>query len=111
MYAEMLRHAGYRVLEAGDGLDALAKAMAESPGLIVMDLVMPVLDGLEAIRHLKADLRTEAIPVIALTGCAFERHEDAMHAGCEAYLVKPCAEQDLVGLVGVVLLKKGQAHG
>ena len=68
MYTQYLRFNGYRVAEAVDGLDALTKAAALRPDLIVMDLSLPRLDGWEATRRLKKDPLTSQIPVVALTG-------------------------------------------
>jgi two-component system cell cycle response regulator DivK len=103
MYGEMLRYGGYTVLEAVDGADALAVALGQHPDIIVMDLCMPRMDGWEAIRRLKSDSRTRAIPVIALT--ALEWHASAADAGCEAYLIKPCLPLDLLGVVDSLLAR------
>ena len=103
MYAEMLRRAGYRVVEAENGVEALRQARAERPAIVVMDLSMPVMDGWEAMRKLRADPRTNGIPTIALTGVGLTGHAEAMSSGCVAFLVKPCAPQDLVGVVDMTL--------
>ena len=96
MYTQYLRFNGYRVAEAVDGHDALAKAGALHPDLIVMDLSLPGLDGWEATRRLKADPYTKDIPVIALTGHALAGHEEgARGAGCDAFVTKPCIPADL----------------
>ena len=97
MYTQYLAFAGYRVAEAIDGEDALAKARGLLPDVIVMDLSLPRLDGWEATRRLKKDPLTAAIPVIALTGHAMGGHaEGAMEAGCDAFVTKPCLPDDLV---------------
>jgi CheY-like chemotaxis protein len=106
LYAEMLRKAGYRVLQAADGVDGLAMAFAEMPSLVVMDLWMPDLDGWEATRRLKADARTRDIPVVVLTGAGLGAQTSAAEAGCDLFLVKPCFADDLVGVVGLELLKR-----
>ena len=68
MYAEYLEFSGFRVAEAKNGAEALDKAFALTPDVILMDLSLPVMDGWEATRRLKADERTRGIPVVALTG-------------------------------------------
>jgi two-component system cell cycle response regulator DivK len=97
MYAEYLLFSGLRVEEAEDGHEALAKAFAMLPDLIVMDLSLPGIDGWEATRRLKADPRTKRIPVIALTGHALAGHsKGAMDAGCDAFITKPCLPERLL---------------
>ena len=104
MYTQYLRFNGYRVAEAVDGLDALAKAADLHPDLIVMDLSLPGLDGWEATRRLKADKDTRTIPVIALTGHALAGHaEGAIAAGCDAFVTKPCIPADLEAEIRRVL--------
>jgi CheY-like chemotaxis protein len=111
LYAEMLRKAGYRVLEAADGVEGLAMAFAELPALVVMDLWMPDLDGWEVTRRLKADARTGEIPVVVLTGAGLGAQASAAEAGCDLFLVKPCFADDLVGVVGLELLKRKSSPG
>jgi two-component system, cell cycle response regulator DivK len=97
MYAEFLMFSGLRVEEAENGHEALAKAFAMLPDLIVMDLSLPGLDGWEATRRLKNDARTKRIPVIALTGHALAGHsKGAMDAGCDAFITKPCLPERLL---------------
>jgi two-component system, cell cycle response regulator DivK len=87
---EYLEFRGYRVISAADGMEALAKAVAELPDLILMDLALPVLDGWEATRRLGRDERTRHIPVVALTAHAVKGISDqAIEAGCLAVLTKP----------------------
>ena len=96
MYAEFLRFRGYQVQEAANGHEALDKAFAVPPDLIVMDLSLPGLDGWEATRRLKSDSRTKQVPVIALTGHALAGHsKGALDAGCDAFVTKPCLPEDL----------------
>ena len=91
MCSEFLRFAGYRVVEAADGVEAIEKAIELSPSLILMDLSLPRLDGWEATRRLKKDVRTRDIPIVALTGHALTGHaEKAQDAGCDGFLTKPC---------------------
>jgi two-component system, cell cycle response regulator DivK len=97
MYAEYLEFSGLRVEEAENGHQALEKAFAMLPDLIVMDLSLPGIDGWEATRRLKADPRTKRIPVIALTGHALAGHsKGAMDAGCDAFITKPCLPERLL---------------
>jgi two-component system cell cycle response regulator DivK len=97
MYTQFLEFSGFRVAEAQNGHEALEKASALSPDLIVMDLSLPGLDGWEATRRLKANDRTRSIPVIALTGHALAGHsKGAMEAGCDAFITKPCLPERLM---------------
>jgi CheY-like chemotaxis protein len=97
MYAEYLAFSGLRVEEAENGHEALEKAFALLPDLIVMDLSLPGIDGWEATRRLKADARTKRIPVIALTGHALAGHsKGALDAGCDAFITKPCLPERLL---------------
>jgi hypothetical protein len=97
MYAEYLQYSGFRVAEARNGLEAMEKAFELRPDLILMDLSLPVMDGWEATRRLKADGRTKSIPVVALTGHARAGHsEGARKAGCDAFVTKPCLPDALV---------------
>lgn len=94
--AEYLEHHCYRVATAEDGFDALDKAFALCPDLILMDLSMPNLDGWEATRRLKRDPRTRHIPVIAFTGFALKSYlEEARVAGCDLVVTKPMRPSDL----------------
>jgi two-component system, cell cycle response regulator DivK len=97
MYAEYLEFSGFRVAEARNGAEALDKAFELTPDVILMDLSLPVMDGWEATRRLKADERTRAIPVVALTGHALSGHSNgAREAGCDAFVTKPCLPDALV---------------
>ena len=97
MYAEFLEFSGLRVEEAENGHEALEKALALLPDLIVMDLSLPGIDGWEVTRRLKADARTKRIPVIALTGHALAGHsKGALDAGCDAFITKPCLPERLL---------------
>jgi two-component system, cell cycle response regulator DivK len=112
MYMQYLSFAGYRVAEAVDGEDALAKARSLLPDVIVMDLSLPRLDGWEATRRLKKDPLTQGIPVIALTGHALAGHaEGALGAGCDAFVTKPCVPSELEGRVREMLNRAGTAVG
>jgi two-component system cell cycle response regulator DivK len=94
--AEYLEHHSYRVATAEDGFEALDKAFALAPDLILMDLSMPNLDGWEATRRLKRDPRTRHIPVIAFTGFALKSYlDEARIAGCDLVVTKPMRPSDL----------------
>lgn len=104
LYCEYLTFCGYRVAEAQNGAEAIKKALKLLPDLILMDLSMPVVDGWEATRRLKADARTKRIPVVALTGHAMAGHaERARAAGCDVVVTKPCLPQDLVNRISELL--------
>ena len=97
IFAAMLNHAGFRVVEAEDGNQGLAKAHAEKPDLILMDMSIPGIDGWELTRRLKADAKTKATPIIALTAHAMRGDEErAMQAGCDGYLSKPISPKKVV---------------
>jgi CheY-like chemotaxis protein len=90
MLSRRLERKGYQVVMAMDGQDGVAKARSEAPDIILMDMSLPVLDGWEATRRLKADAATRSIPVIALTAHAMSSDRDkALEAGCDDYDTKP----------------------
>jgi CheY-like chemotaxis protein len=91
LYATYLAQAGFVVEEAGHGFEGIEKAFKVAPDVILMDLLMPALDGWETIRVLKSRPRTRTIPIIALTGDTKESDlKLARNAGCDALLIKPC---------------------
>ena len=90
MLSRRLRRKGFEVILAVDGAEGVAKAQSESPDLILMDMSLPVMDGWEATRLIKADEQTRRIPVIALTADAMPGdREKAIEAGCDEYESKP----------------------
>ena len=100
MLTRRLKKRGYEVSIAVDGAEGVERARSESPDLILMDMSLPVMDGWEATRTLKADKATQAIPVIALTAHAMSTdREKAVEAGCDAYETKPV---DLPRLLGTM---------
>jgi len=104
MYAEYLQFSGFDVIEAGNGMEALERAADSAPDIILMDLSLPVMDGWEATRRLKADKSTADIPIVALTGHALAGIlEGAKKAGCDAFVTKPCLPEDLVKEIRKVL--------
>ena len=97
MYSEYLSFSGYEVIEARNGKEAIDAAQERLPDIIIMDLSLPIMDGWEATRRLKADDRTRAIPVVALTGQALAGHsKGAKEAGCDSFLAKPCLPDQLL---------------
>lgn len=105
MYSEYLQFSGFDVIEAANGQEALQRASDASPDIILMDLSLPVMDGWEATRRLKADPHTADIPVVALTGHALQGiYEGARQAGCDAFVTKPCLPEDLVLEIRKVLV-------
>lgn len=97
----LLEDSGYAVAEAGSGQEALDRAAAEVPALILMDLGLPDINGLEVTRRLRASEATRDVPIIALTGRALETDEQAcLDAGCTAYLSKPIDSAGLLRRIG-----------
>ncbi len=97
LYAEYLRSSGFRVAEAASGAEALDKASELAPDVILMDLSLPGIDGVEATRRLKADPRTHDIPIVALTGRSEPSASAAAHkAGCSALVLKPAPPEQIV---------------
>jgi CheY-like chemotaxis protein len=105
LYGEYLAFCGYRVADAVNGEEAIRKAVELQPDLILMDLSMPLIDGWEATRRLKADPRTRGIRIMALTGHAMAAHaESARQAGCDVVVTKPCLPQELARIIGELLV-------
>jgi two-component system, cell cycle response regulator DivK len=103
---KILNHAGYQVLEAESGTSGLEVAEIEKPDLILMDINLPDIDGLEATARLKKNPSLCHIPVIALTANAMVGDREKMlGAGCDGYLPKPVARQDLLDTVARFLVK------
>src|SRR5262249_53936693 len=111
--ARHLARKGYQVLIATDGRQAVEVARAETPDLILMDMSLPVLDGWEATRQLKAAPQTRGIPVIALTAHAMAGdREKALEAGCDDYDTKPIEFSRLLAKMGPLLARPvGPARG
>ena len=90
IYSAMLRHAGYEVILASNGHEGLDFGRTRAPHLVLMDISLPGLDGLEVTRKLKAEEATRDTPIIALTAHALPADRlRALEAGCDAYLAKP----------------------
>jgi CheY-like chemotaxis protein len=107
LYQEYFEWAGLRVVTARNGIEAIERAIEHRPDLIVMDLALPLLDGLEATRRIRADERTRAIPVVGLTGSVVRGAEErALEAGCVRFVAKPCLPNELCRQVRDVLARK-----
>jgi CheY-like chemotaxis protein len=101
--------AGFDVVIARNGAEGITMAADVKPDLIVMDLVLPVLDGLEATRRLKARPDTKAIPVVALTSHADAAHRElALAAGCDEFEEKPVNFPALVAKIQAVLASRAR---
>lgn len=97
VYSTILHHFGYRVMEALNGEEGIAKARSALPDLILMDISIPIIDGWEATQVLKHDPETRHIPIIALTAHALAAdRERAIEVGCDSYLAKPCEPKAVV---------------
>ena len=109
MLSRRLVRNGYEVLIAIDGGEGLAKARAESPDLILMDMSLPGLDGWEATRQLKAEPGTRGIPVIALTAHAMTGdRQKALSAGCDDFDTKPVELPRLLTKIQALLQRPRQ---
>ena len=101
---DLLTGSGYEVIEAADGAAGVAKAQAQCPDLILMDIQLPVVDGYEATRRIKMDPALRAIPIIAVSSFAMKGDEEkARAAGCDHYVTKPYSPMTLLGLIRGVL--------
>ena len=105
-----LKHWGYEAVVAMDGQLALAMARTHKPDLILMDIQLPGIDGLEATRQIKADPETEDIPVIAVSSYAmYDDRDKALEAGCDGYFSKPVDFHDLRIRIQSLLGEKPEA--
>lgn len=94
---KILKHAGYDVLEAPDGLTGIYVAENEHPDVILMDINLPDIDGLEATSRIKADPQLRDILIIALTANAmYGDKERCLAAGCDDYMSKPVSKRELI---------------
>ncbi|NJK50706.1 response regulator [Candidatus Gracilibacteria bacterium] len=106
MLSRRLSRKGYQVLIAVDGSQGVTMTVLDKPDLVLMDMSLPVLDGWEATRQLKANPQTNAIPVIALTAHAMSGdREKALEAGCDEYDTKPIELSRLLEKIEVLLAK------
>jgi|SRR5580704_11127055 two-component system cell cycle response regulator DivK len=87
---DILETRGYNILQTRDGLEAIDLALANRPDLILMDIQLPEISGLEVTRRLRGDERSRQIPIVAVTAFAMGWHErEALDSGCDAYIAKP----------------------
>jgi two-component system, cell cycle response regulator DivK len=109
MLSSRLKRRGYDVVSARDGEQGISMARTEAPALILMDLSLPVVDGWEATRRLKAEATTQDIPVIALSAHAMAGdREKAIAAGCDDYDTKPVELPRLLEKISSLLARKSE---
>src|SRR5215469_2348125 len=97
---DILEKHGHETVQTGDGLEAISLALAYRPDLILMDLRLPQISGLEVTRRLRGDDRSRQIPIIAVTAVATNWHEHtALDSGCDAFISKPIS---IVGLLSTI---------
>jgi len=101
---QLLMAQGYEILQSSEGWDGINRARNEQPDLIVMDIKLPDISGLDATLLLKKDDQTKAIPIIAVTGCVTpEDKANALKSGCAAYITKPVKVDELLRTVELFL--------
>ena len=101
---QLLKPTAYKLIEAYDGEAGVAKALAERPDLILMDIQLPKISGIEAIRQLRAEAATAHTPIVAITSFAMNGDDKkAKEAGATAYLAKPYSPRDLLALIRKIL--------
>jgi len=97
---DLLNTAGYRLIEAVDGEEGVKLAQSERPDLILMDIQLPILDGYEATRRIRASVELKSIPIIAVTSYALSGDDaKARAAGCDSYVAKPFSPRELLAKV------------
>ena len=107
MIAKLLKESGLKVMEASDGVEGLEKILANPPDLVVLDIVMPRMNGYEVCRRLKSDKKTQGLPVVMCSSKSeeFDRYW-GMKQGADAYIAKPFHPQELIGTVKQLLRSK-----
>jgi two-component system cell cycle response regulator DivK len=101
---DLLTDAGFEIIEAVDGASGVAMAAGHKPDLILMDIQLPVMDGYEATRRIKADPKLAHIPVLAVTSYALSGDEAKTRAaGCNGYIAKPFSPRELLAKVRAML--------
>ena len=107
-----LKHLGYEVKVAKNGLEAVKMAVSEPPDLVVMDILLPELDGLEATRQIRENPATRDIPILAATAKAMPGDkEKCLAAGCDGYIAKPFSHRELeVAIAGVLKGRPDKRH-
>lgn len=110
--SEVLGAAGFTVLEAMTGAEGIQVAIERLPDLVLLDMRLPDMDGLEVVRRLRADPRTGMLPVVALTAQAMKGDElAARRAGCSGYITKPINTRTFLAEVGRYLISEEQQGG
>ena len=109
----MLRHHGYRVVDAADGSTGLAAVRAERPDLVITDVLMPVMDGYELVRQLRLDPATSGIPVVFFTGHYGESEARALalSSGVSCVLTKPVTPEQLIATVRRCIAAPSSSEG
>ena len=101
---DLLKRTAYNLIEAFDGEEGVAKALEIKPDLILMDIQLPRISGMEAMRRIRADAAHAKTPIVAITSFALSGDDQkAMAAGATAYLAKPYSPLDLLGLIRKLL--------
>jgi two-component system cell cycle response regulator DivK len=101
---DLLTRAGFELIEATDGQSGVSMATAHRPDLILMDIQLPIFDGYEATRRIKANPDTRNIPIIAVTSYALSGDETkALAAGCDGYVAKPFSPRRILAMVQELL--------
>ena len=97
---DLLAYHGYEIIEAANGAEGIEEAKEYRPDLILMDMQMPIMDGIQAITHLKADPETRDLKIIGITSFAMKGdRERILQAGCDEYVAKPINTRELPKLV------------
>jgi two-component system cell cycle response regulator DivK len=105
---DLLVGSGYDVAEAADGREGMAKAQSEQPDLILMDIQLPILDGFDAVRQIKANPELAMTPIIAVSSFAMKGDEEkARAAGCDHYVTKPYSPLQLLRVIRAFLGEQG----
>ncbi|MBL7164894.1 MAG: response regulator [Dehalococcoidales bacterium] len=111
LFSMILKAAGYIPLEATDGTEALVKAVQEHPDLILMDVQLPGLSGLEVTARLRQMPGFERVPIIAISAYAMKGDQERIiEAGCDTYLSKPINTRELSAVVATVMSEKRQKY-
>ena len=101
---DLLKISGYETIEAVDGKQGVEKAKSEKPNLILMDIMMPKMDGYSACCEIKADQSTKNIPVVMLTAVGFDLNKKlAKQMGADGYVTKPFSRQQLIDAISPLL--------
>jgi chemosensory pili system protein ChpA (sensor histidine kinase/response regulator) len=107
---KLLHRAGYRIATAKDGTEALEALQDERPAVMLLDIEMPRMDGFEVARHVRADAKTQGLPIIMITSRSAEKHrQHALDLGVNAYMGKPYKDEELLAEIGRLIGAKGNA--